>query len=290
KHSSNVPIEADVDEFVCQHCGTKSPVIGDYETLGKVAKDPLIGQSIADWEVVQKVGEGGFGMVYKAIDKNLQRPVAIKVMLQSLSSNLEFVQKFYREAITAAALNHPNIVGIHRVGRDEQRNLNFLVMEFLEGRTLADCLEERGPFSLDEAVPIILQCADALAAAHDKNIVHRDIKPENIMMDSRGVVKITDFGLAKTLSSDQKSTKVMGTPHFMSPEQFEGKSVDGRTDIYSLGVTFYFLLTKAKPYKGENTVQIIYSILTQEPQPVTELAPEVPEEIWRIIRKMIART
>ncbi len=289
RNTNSVPVQADVEEFVCQHCGTKSPVIGDYEALGKTFRDPLIGQSIADWEVVEKVGEGGFGAVYKAIDKNLQRPVAIKVMLQSLSSNLEFVQKFYREAITAAALNHPNIVGIHRVGRDEQRNLNFLVMEFLEGRTLAGILEDRGPFNLEEAVPVVLQCADALAVAHDKNIVHRDIKPENIMMDSQGVVKITDFGLAKTLSSDQKSTKVMGTPHFMSPEQFEGKSVDGRSDIYSLGVTFYFLLTKAKPYKGENTVQIIYSILTQEPQPVTELAPDIPEEVWRIIRKMIAK-
>jgi len=284
----NVPIEEDVQEYVCTHCGETNS-LHDALGLQKDYQDPLIGAVISEWEIQEKVGEGGFGTVYRAFDKNLQRSVAMKVMLPSLTSNLEFVQKFIREAITAAQLNHPNIVGIHRVGRDEERNLHFLVMEFLSGKTLSDIIDESGEFALDEAISIVSQCSDALAVAHDKNIIHRDIKPENLMMDSAGVVKITDFGLAKTMSTDMKSTKVMGTPHYMSPEQFEGKAVDGRTDIYSLGVTFYYMLTKAKPYEGTNTVQIIYSILTQEPKPVIDLNPEVPEEIWRIIKKMIAK-
>ncbi len=287
--SVNVPIEEDVKEYVCTHCGEKNALHDNLGLMGGHYTDPLIGAVVSEWEIQEKVGEGGFGSVYRAYDKNLQRAVAMKVMLPSLTSNLEFVQKFIREAITAAQLNHPNIVGIHRVGRDEERNLHFLVMEFLEGKTLSDIIEETGEFAIDEAISIISQCSDALAVAHDKNIIHRDIKPENLMMDAAGTVKITDFGLAKTMSTDQKSTKVMGTPHYMSPEQFEGKAVDGRTDIYSLGVTFYYMLTKAQPYEGTNTVQIIYSILTQDPKPVMDLNPEVPEEIWRIIKKMIAK-
>lgn len=287
--SVNIPIEAEAATYTCPHCSAESPIQDSLSGVATVMKDPLIGSIVSECEVEKKVGEGGFGAVYKAFDRNLQRPVALKVMLQSLTSNLEFVQKFIREAVTAAQLNHPNIVAIHKVGRDEDRNLHFLIMEFLDGRTLSEIIEERGALPLDECIAIIIQCADALAVAQDKNIIHRDIKPENLMMDRNGVVKITDFGLAKTLTTDMKSTKVVGTPHFMSPEQFEGKAVDGRTDIYSLGVTFYNMLTQAKPYEGTNTVQIIYSILTQDPKPASEINPDIPEEVWRIIRRMIAK-
>lgn len=288
--SVSVPIEEGANDFTCPHCQESSPIQQSWDAFTSEMKDPLIGAVISECEVEAKVGEGGFGAVYRAFDRNLQRHVALKVMLQSLTSNLEFVQKFIREAVTAAQLNHPNIVAIHKVGRDEDRNVHFLIMEFLEGKTLSEVIDEKGALGLDETISIILQCADALAVAHDKKIVHRDIKPENIMIDRHGVVKITDFGLAKTVTTDMKSTKVVGTPHYMSPEQFEGKPVDGRTDIYSLGITFYYMLTKAKPYEGTNTVQIIYSILTQEPKAVTEMNPDVPDEVWRILRKMIHKS
>ena len=258
--------------------------------IGEVQPDYLVGQVISECKVLEKVGEGGFGTVYKAIDQNLQRPVALKVMLRSLTSNQEFVQKFIREAVTAAQLNHPNIVGIHKVDRDERRGLHYLIMEFVEGVTLSDLVAEKGLLTVEDVLPLMLQSCDGLATAHEHNIVHRDIKPENLMVTKAGSVKITDFGLAKSLSSDQKTTKVMGTPHYMSPEQFEGKAVDGRSDIYSLGVTFYYLMSNDRPYAGENTVQIIYSILTQDPKSLTEANDTVPPGLWKIIEKMIAKS
>jgi tetratricopeptide (TPR) repeat protein len=286
---NNVPVAEGATDFTCLSCGASCPISDTLDALHGLGEDPLIGAVISECEIVEKVGEGGFGAVYRALDRNLQRPVAVKILLQSLTANKEFVGKFYREAITAANLNHPHIVAIHKVGRDEDRSIHYLIMEFLEGQTLADLIEVRGPLPIEESVSIVQQSADALAAAHQKNIIHRDIKPENIMIDARGNVKITDFGLAKVVNPDMRSTKVVGTPHYMSPEQFEGKAVDGRTDIYSLGVTFYYMLTRAKPYEGTNTVQVIYSILTHEPRPPMEVNPGVPEDLWTIIQKMIEK-
>ncbi len=286
---NSVPMTGDSTTFTCTACGAESPIEDVATGATEVAEDQLVGEVISDCRIVAKVGEGGFGTVYKAVDQSLQRVVAVKVMLPSLSSNLEFVQKFLREAVTAANLNHSNIVAMHKAGRDERRGIHFLVMEFVEGQTLADVVEKKGVLTVDELLPIALQCCDALATAHESNIVHRDIKPENLMIDTRGSVKITDFGLAKSLSSDAKTTKVMGTPHYMSPEQFEGKPVDGRSDIYSLGVTFYYLLSRARPYEGENTVQIVYSILTQDPKPLPDVAKDVPGPLWSVIQKMIAK-
>jgi tetratricopeptide (TPR) repeat protein len=284
---NTVPLGADIETYNCSMCGAVNSLVeGD---VSAPVQDPLVGAVISDCKILEKLGEGGFGAVYKAMDQNLQRPVALKVMLQSLTSNQEFVQKFIREAITAAQLNHPNIVAIHKVGRDEKRGIHYLIMELLDGRTLQAMIEDKGVLKPEEAAPIILQAAEALAAAHEKKIVHRDIKPENIMVDKRGVVKIMDFGLAKVVQPDMKSTKVMGTPHYMSPEQFEGKQVDGRTDIYSLGVTFYYMLSKQRPYEGTNTVQIIYAILTSDPKSLLEASPNTPGELWTIIQKMIAK-
>jgi tetratricopeptide (TPR) repeat protein/transposase-like protein len=285
--ANSVALGAEVETYTCSKCGAENPLVdaGPVEA----AADPLVGAVISDCKIIEKLGEGGFGAVYKAMDQNLARPVALKVMLQSLTSSQEFVQKFIREAITAAQLNHPNIVAIHKVGRDEKRGIHYLIMELLEGKTLEHIIQDKGVLKPEEAVPLMLQASEALAAAHDKKIVHRDIKPENIMVDKRGVVKIMDFGLAKVVQPDMKSTKVMGTPHYMSPEQFEGKQVDGRTDIYSLGVTFYYILSKARPYEGTNTVQIIYAILTSDPKSLIEVAPSTPPEIWTIIQKMIAK-
>ena len=285
--ANTVALGAEVEQYTCTSCGSENSLVetGPVEA----AVDPLIGAVISECKIMEKLGEGGFGAVYKAFDQNLQRPVALKVMLQSLTSNQEFVQKFIREAITAAQLNHPNIVAIHKVGRDEKRGIHYLIMELLDGKTLENVVHDRGVLKPEEAVPFMLQASEALAAAHDKKIVHRDIKPENIMVDKRGVVKIMDFGLAKVVQPDMKSTKVMGTPHYMSPEQFEGKQVDGRTDIYSLGVTFYYILSRARPYEGTNTVQIIYSILTSDPRSLLDANPTAPSELWTVIQKMIAK-
>jgi len=285
--ANTVALGAEVEHYTCAACGAENSLVetGPVE----VAVDPLIGAVISECKITEKLGEGGFGAVYKAFDQNLQRSVALKVMLQSLTSNQEFVQKFIREAITAAQLNHPNIVAIHKVGRDEKRGIHYLIMELLDGKTLENVVHDRGVLKPEEAVPFMLQASEALAAAHDKKIVHRDIKPENIMVDKRGVVKIMDFRLAKVVQPDMKSTKVMGTPHYMSPEQFEGKQVDGRTDIYSLGVTLYYILSRARPYEGTNTVQIIYSILTSEPRSLLDANPNAPGELWAIVQKMIAK-
>ena len=284
-----LPVESDQETFVCVGCKEEVPIGEAVQTGQAPQEDYLVGEVISDCKIIKKVGEGGFGSVYKANDQNLQRTVAFKVMLPSLTTNVEFVQKFLREAVTAAQLNHPNIVAIHKVGKDERRGMHYLIMEFVEGDTLADIVKEKGVFNWQDAIPIFAQACDALAAAHERNIVHRDIKPENLMVDKLGNVKITDFGLAKSLSSDHKTTKVMGTPHYMSPEQFEGKNVDGRSDIYSLGVTFYYLLSKSRPYEGQNTVQIIYSILTQQPKALTEANKDVPAPMWAVIEKMIEK-
>ena len=286
---NSIPVDHPGDTCTCVDCQGEFSIDTAVTVQGEAVPDYLVGEVVSDCKVLEKVGEGGFGTVYKALDQNLQRSVALKVMLQSLTSNAEFVQKFIREAVTAAQLNHPNIVGIHKVGRDERRGIHYLIMEFVAGRTLSDVVKEKGVLTIEDILPIMLQSCDALATAHEANIVHRDIKPENLMVDQAGQIKITDFGLAKSLTSDSNTTKVMGTPHYMSPEQFEGKPVDGRSDIYSLGVTFYFLLSKNRPYEGQNTVQIIYSILTQDPKPLTDLNTKVPRPMWQIIEKMIAK-
>jgi serine/threonine protein kinase len=288
---NSVPIVEGASKFTCDTCGAQSPITETLESVGAAARDPNIGKIISECEIVEKVGEGGFGSVYRALDGTLQRDVALKLLLPSLTAKPEFVSKFFREAVTAAQLNHPHIVAIHKFGKEtvDGEDVHYLIMEFLEGETLSDLIEKRGELPVEEALSMILQAADALASAHDKKVIHRDIKPENLMVDSRGNVKITDFGLAKVVSTTMHTTKVVGTPHYMSPEQFEGKAVDGRTDIYSLGVTFYYMLTQAKPYKGDNTVQIIYAILTNEPRPPMEINPGVSEDLWAIIKKMIAK-
>ena len=176
KAANSVPLGSDVENYKCSSCGSVNPVI-EMSTETAAPADPLIGAVISDCKVIEKLGEGGFGAVYKAMDQNLARPVALKVMLQSLTSSQEFVQKFIREAITAAQLNHPNIVAIHKVGRDEKRGIHYLIMELLDGKTLEHIVQDKGTLKPEDAVPIILQAAEALAAAHDKKIVHRDIKP-----------------------------------------------------------------------------------------------------------------
>lgn len=251
--------------------------------------DPFIGERVGNCWIVAKLGEGGFGTVYRAIDEETERPVAVKIVKPERAANEEVIRKFLRGAIAAAQIEHPNVVGIYRIGRDERYRRHYIVMEHLKGRTLQAVLEERGPLPPSEVIPWILQAADGLHAAHEKSILHRDLKPDNIMLSAEGVIKITDLGLARQMDRNVKTTKVMGTPHFMAPEQFEGKGMDRRTDIYGLGITLYYLLSRQFPYEGKTSMQIVFSILTTPPRPLTEVVPGLPGDLWEVIRRMIAR-
>ena len=254
-------------------------------------KDELLGTLIGgEFEITKKLGEGGYGAVYEAIDRTLRRKVAVKLMLASRASNAEYVSKFKREAQTAAKISHPNIVAIHAVGYEAPLKTYFLAMEYVEGRTLHDILQERGPMDEEEAVDVISQCCRGLGVAHRMNIIHRDIKPGNIMITPNAGVKIADFGLAKQLDADEQAkSMVIGTPFFMPPEQFEGKSKDGRTDIYALGVTLYYMLTMKRPFTGSTPAQILVAIMTKEPTPVADIRPGLSEGIWKVVRRMIHR-
>lgn len=252
--------------------------------------DPLVGRVIhAQYRIVRKLGEGGYGAVYEAKDVNLERRVAIKIMLQARAQSREYVAKFLREARTAAQLSHPNVVAVHGVGFDRDLGVHFLAMEYVEGRTLHDILQERGPMPAAEACDFIIQSCRGLQAAHDRNIIHRDIKPGNLMLTPGGVIKITDFGLAKIYDEAAAQSTVIGTPYFMPPEQFEGKAKDGRTDIYALGVTFYYMLTMQRPHTGAGPAQILLSVMTKEPASIVDHRSDLPEGLWPIVRRMIHR-
>jgi predicted Zn finger-like uncharacterized protein len=267
-----------------------APVASSLGTPGPEGRDPLLGRVVnGQFKIVRKLGEGGYGAVYEAKDVNLERRIALKVMLPSRAASREYVAKFFREARTAAQLSHPNVVAVHGVGLDKDNNIYFLAMEFVEGRTLHDVLQERGPMPVEDAVNFIEQACRGLAAAHERNIIHRDIKPGNLMITPSGAIKIADFGLAKVYEGETAQSTVIGTPYFMPPEQFEGKAKDGRTDIYALGVTFYYMLTLQRAHTGAGPAQILLSVMTKEPTSVLEHRPELPEGIWPIVRRMIDR-
>lgn len=266
------------------------PAAAEEEKKPEKKDHDLIGKKVGgEFEIVRLIGEGGYGSVYEAMDLTLKRRVAVKLMLRERTSNPEFVEKFLREARTAAQLSHPNIVKIHHVGLDKDLQQHFLAMEYVEGQTLGDILQKEGKFDLDKAVDVMIQAANGLGEAHRKNIIHRDIKPGNIMITPKGVVKIADFGLAKIYDPDDKASTIIGTPYFMPPEQFEGKARDGRTDIYSLGVTFYYLLTRRRPFDGSTPAQVLLNIMKQEPAPPQQYNPDVPDGISTVLKKMMAR-
>jgi len=225
----------------------------------------LIGRTISHYEILEKLGEGGMGVVYKARDTKLNRDVALKFLPAGLTSDEESRKRFVREAQAAAALEHPNICPVHEIG--EADGHTFIVMPCIGGASLADRIKD-GPLNIDEALNIVIQICRGLARAHDNGIVHRDVKPGNILIDEHGLVKIVDFGLAK-LGSLTKMTVVgttMGTVSYMSPEQARGDEVDHRSDIWALGVVLYEMVTGRVPFRGEYDQAVIYSILNMEPE------------------------
>ena len=253
------------------------------------APDPFEGTRVGNCWIVHKIGEGGFGTVYRAIDEVQKHPVAIKLVKPERATNEEVIRKFLRGAIAAAQVEHPNVVRIHRIGRDEKFKLHYIVMEHLRGRTLQAILDEKGALPPRVVLPWLIQAAEGLHAAHEKSIIHRDVKPDNLMVGQDGVLKVTDLGLARMVNKDMKTTRVMGTPHFMAPEQFEGKGMDRRTDVYGFGITLYYLLSHQFPYEGKTGMQIVFAVLTSPPRPLTAVRPGTPPELWEIVRKCIER-
>ena len=239
---------------------------------------------IADrYEVISKIGAGGMSDVYKAKDHVLGRFVAIKVLKPEFSEDVGFVSKFHTEAQSAAGLEHPNIVNIYDVGSED--GLHYIVMEYIEGITLKTYIEKKGRLTFKEAVSIAIQVGRGIEAAHNKNIVHRDIKPQNIMISTEGKVKVMDFGIARAATSNTIHSDVMGSVHYSSPEQARNGFIDGKSDIYSLGIVMYEMVTGRVPFDGDTTVSIAIQHLQEEMVPPSAYAPDLPVSLEKIILK-----
>ena len=248
-----------------------------------------VGMFLADrYEILGKVGAGGMSDVYKAKDHILSRIVAIKVLKSEFSEDRTFVTKFRTEAQSAAVLEHPNIVNIYDVGSED--GLYYIVMEYVEGITLKTYIEKKGQLSFKESASIAIQVARGIEAAHGKNIIHRDIKPQNIMISTDGKVKVTDFGIAKAASSNTISSDVMGSVHYASPEQARNGFIDARSDVYSLGIVMYEMITGRVPFDGDTTVAVAIQHLQEEIVKPSVYAPNIPVSFEGIILKCTQKT
>ena len=248
------------------------------------------GQKINDrYEVIRSIGEGGMANVYLGYDTILDRNVAIKVLRGDLSNDEKFVRRFQREALSASSLAHPNIVEMYDVGEDD--GTYYIVMEYVDGKTLKQLLKKRGTLTLSEAIDIMSQLTDGMAHAHDSYIIHRDLKPQNIMIKDDGQIKITDFGIAMALNSTQltQTNSVMGSVHYLPPEQASGKGCTIKSDIYSMGIIFYELLTGSLPFRGDNAVEIALKHMREPLPSLREENPAIPQSIENIIRKATAK-
>ena len=258
----------------------------------------MIGQTVSHYKILDKIGSGGMGDVYLAEDITLDRQVALKFLPPEVADNAERRARFTREAKAVAALNHPNIVTLHSV--EDAGGICFITMELVRGKTLAEILPRKG-FSLEDFFDIAIPLADAVAAAHQQGITHRDLKPANIMIREDGQLKVLDFGLAKatgdpsnrigdafTKSATQPG-QIAGTPAYMSPEQAEGKTIDTRSDIFSLGVVFYEMLTGERPFAGDTTAAVVSSILRDTPRALSEIKPPIPRRLARLVHHCLEK-
>lgn len=250
-------------------------------------------QRIADYEIHQKLGEGGMGIVYRGFDVNLRRNVAIKVLRPEYSSNREARERFLREARSAAAISHDNVVTIHHVG--DHQGTAYLVMPLLKGMSLESFLVKKGLPTIPQTIRIAREIAAGLYAAHQQELIHRDVKPGNIWLESpHGRVKILDFGIAKPVGAERRTSLteagvVMGTPAFMSPEQARGHAVDCRSDLYSLGAILYRMCTGTTPFARPTVMETLTALVSESPPPVRELNPAVPDALADLIHRLLAR-
>lgn len=248
------------------------------------------GQKINDrYEIVKSIGEGGMANVYLANDKILERKVAIKVLRGDLSADEKFVRRFQREALSVSNLSHPNIVEVYDVGEEDGQY--YIVMEWIDGKTLKQLLNKRESLTLTEVIDIMTQLTDGIAHAHESYIIHRDIKPQNIMIENDGKIKITDFGIAMALNATQitQTNSVMGSVHYLPPEQASGKNSTIKGDIYSLGILMYELLTGTVPFKGDNAVEIALKHMKDKIPSIRKQNPAIPQSVENIILKASAK-
>ena len=261
--------------------------------------DPIIGQTLGHYRITERIGSGGMGVVYKALDTHLHRNVALKFLPSNIEREAHALMRFRREAQAASALNHPNIIVIHDISREAGHD--FIAMEYVSGKTL-DQLIPRSGMRLDDMLKVAVQITDALATAHAAGIIHRDLKPSNIMVDDHGLVKILDFGLAKlvyqgigemeetaTTVTQTGEGRIVGTPAYLSPEQAEGKPIDARSDTFSLGVMLYQMATGVRPFRGESAVSVMSAILKDSPVAPIAVNPALPPDLDRIIRRCLAK-
>ena len=237
------------------------------------------------YELLEKIGDGGMAVVYKGKDRLLNRFIAVKILRPEFTKDATFVENFKRESQAAAGLSHPNIVGVYDVGREG--NINYIVMELIEGKTLNEIIEEEAPMDYRKVIDISKQVASALRIAHKNKIIHRDVKPHNIMITNDGVVKLADFGIARAVNDATLSTgsKIVGSVHYFSPEQARGNYVDERSDIYSLGIVMYEMLTGKVPFDGENPVTVALKHINEEIVPPSELVDGIPPALERCVMK-----
>ena len=248
------------------------------------------GQKINDrYEIIRAIGEGGMANVYLGYDTILDRNVAIKILRGDLSNDEKFVRRFQREALSASSLAHPNIVEMYDVGEDN--GLYYIVMEYIDGKTIKQLLKKRGSLTISEAIDIMLQLTDGMTHAHDSYIIHRDLKPQNVMIKDDGQIKITDFGIAMALNSTQltQTNSVMGSVHYLPPEQASGKGCTTKSDIYSMGIIFYELLSGSLPFRGDNAVEIALKHMRDPLPSLRDDNSAIPQSIENIIRRATAK-
>ena len=286
KHESPPPL----DETLVFSDETPGSPPGATEEIGEASL--WIGKQIDRYEITGLLGTGGMGMVFDAHDTKIERHVALKILPRELVEDEVARRRFLDEARAAGKLSHPHTVVLHEIG--EQEGIHYIVMELVAGGSAADFLEQQTAYSPQQATRIVREAAAGLAAAHAAGIVHRDVKPANLLLAENGSVKVSDFGLAKQLSDTTlgmtREGQLIGTPSFMSPEQCEAATVDFRTDIYSLGASYYALLTGARPFQDQKSVvSVMYAHCHAPPPDVRDLDPQIPEACAKVIRRAMAK-
>ncbi len=284
----------------CKKCGTALKEISATLTSPPPEKEEAPEKSVLEfapgqyfgkrYQIIEEIGRGGMGRVYKALDKELDRVVALKMIKPELSSKPGIVERFKKEIKLAGHISHKNVCRIHDLG--EAEGIRFISMQYIEGQDLKDFIMQVGILTVEKAVNITQQVCAALQAAHDEGVIHRDLKPQNIMIDKKGNAYVMDFGIARSLEAKEVTRPgvLIGTPHYMSPEQAEGKTADARSDIYSLGCIMYEMLTGKPPFEADTSVALLHEHLKEKPRAPSKINPQISQSINRIILKCLEKT